>query len=461
MQVKTTLAPGLEISKIITGLWQIADMEKDGETLDPHQTAPYMRAYFEQDFTTFDMADHYGSSEIIAGTFKQGLSDKSSVQLFTKWVPKPAKISREDVRAAVQKALDRMQVTSIDLLQFHAWHYPDPSWLDGLFYLKELKDEGLIRHLGVTNFDAAHLRIALASGIPIVSNQVCHSLIDTRASQHMAAVCQKYNVKLLAFGTLAGGFLTERWLGQPEPSYDQLTTWSQMKYKRFIDAAGGWAPYQNLLQTVKYIAEKHNVSVANISSCYILENPAVAAVIIGARLGESEHITDNKHMVKIVLDQADISAIKKAQDQLQLIPGGCGDEYQAKVLWWWIMCILLAVLAFDELFMIHENIGYFFDTNGTLVFVFYGISLGALLAFDLNATFRKDTLSLLVLFSFFAILSQGADYFYGEGVVVIMGRDISYEQFAESFGALCLSCAIATIAIRQLSNDKFNVNTAC
>jgi hypothetical protein len=134
---------------------------------------------------------------------------------------------------------------------------------------------------------------------------------------------------------------------------------------------------------------------------------------------------------------------------------------KAKVLWWWIMCILLAVLAFDELFMIHENIGYFFDTNGTLVFVFYGISLGALLAFDLNATFRKDTLSLLVLFSFFAILSQGADYFYGEGVVVIMGRDISYEQFAESFGALCLSCAIATIAIRQLSNDKFNVNTAC
>ena len=326
MQAKTTLAPGLEISTIITGLWQIADMEKDGKTLDPHQTAPHMQAYLEQDFTTFDMADHYGSSEIIAGTFKQGLSDKTSVQLFTKWVPKPGKISRKEVRAAVQKALDRMQVASIDLLQFHAWYYPDPSWLDGLFYLKELKEEGLIKHLGVTNFDAAHLRIALASGIPIVSNQVCHSLIDTRASQHMAAVCLEYNVKLLAFGTLAGGFLTEKWLGQPEPSYDQLTTWSQMKYKRFIDAAGGWGPYQNLLQIIKDVADKHGVSVANISSRYILENPAVAAVIIGARLGESEHITDNKRTVKIVLDQADMSAIKKAQDQLQLIPGGCGDE---------------------------------------------------------------------------------------------------------------------------------------
>lgn len=124
------------------------------------------------------------------------------------------------------------------------------------------------------------------------------------------------------------------------------------------------------------------------------------------------------------------------------------------------MCMLLAVLAFDELFMIHENVGYFFGTNGALVFVFYGVFLGVLLAFDLNATFKKDTLVLLVLFSFFAILSQGADYFYGEGLVVIMGRDISYEQFAESFGALCLSCAIATIAIRQLSNDKSNVSIA-
>ena len=328
MQAKTTLAPGLEISTIVTGLWQIADMEREGQTLDPHATAKHMQTYHEQGFSTFDMADHYGSSEIIAGTFKQGLGDKNSVQLFTKWVPKPGKISREAVRTAVETALGRMQVASIDLLQFHAWYYPDPSWLDGLFYLKELKEEGLIKHIGVTNFDAAQLQIALASGIPIVSNQVCHSLIDTRASMHMADICQKYNVKLLAFGTLAGGFLTEKWLGQPEPSYKALTTWSQMKYKRFIDAAGGWEPYQNLLQTVKGIAEKHGVSMANISSRYILENPAVAAVIIGARLGENEHITDNKRTVKIALDEADIKAIKKAQDQLQLIPGGCGDEYR-------------------------------------------------------------------------------------------------------------------------------------
>ncbi|MFT5217505.1 MAG: aryl-alcohol dehydrogenase-like predicted oxidoreductase/enamine deaminase RidA [Glaciecola sp.] len=328
MHKKAILAQGLEISPIITGLWQIADMERDGKTLDPHVASKHMRPYLDNDLSTFDMADHYGSSEIIAGTFKKELNLGSSVQLFTKWVPKPGKICRDDVRTAVQKALGRMQVASIDLLQFHAWYYPDSSWLDGLFYLKELKEEGLIKHIGVTNFDAAHLRIALASGIPIISNQVCHSIIDTRASQNMADVCKQYNVKLLAFGTLAGGFLTDKWLGKPEPTFDALSTWSQMKYKRFIDAAGGWVPYQNLLQTVKSIADKHQVSMANISSRYILENPAVAAVIIGARLGENEHISDNIRTLDIVLEAVDIEAIKKAQNLLKTIPGGCGDEYR-------------------------------------------------------------------------------------------------------------------------------------
>ena len=127
------------------------------------------------------MADHYGSSELIVGEYNINNST-SDLQLFTKWVPKPGKVDKQSVRDAVQLSLDRMKQTSIDLIQYHAWHYPDPSWLDALFYLNELKKEGLIKNIGVTNFDAAHLRIACASGIPIVSNQISHSLIDQRAN---------------------------------------------------------------------------------------------------------------------------------------------------------------------------------------------------------------------------------------------------------------------------------------
>ncbi len=322
------LARGLEISRIVTGLWQIADMERDGTLLDPSETVVHMTPYVQAGFTSFDMADHYGSSEIIAGTFKNTNPLGKHTQLFTKWVPQPGKISREVVKAAVQLALERMQQPSIDLMQFHAWYYPDPSWLDGLFYLHELKEEGLIKHLGVTNFDAAHLRIACASGIPIVSNQICHSVIDQRANGNIQQVCEQYGVKLLAFGTLAGGFLSDRWLDSPEPAENALQTWSQMKYKRFIDAAGGWYVFQNVLQALKQVANKHGVSIANIASRYILENPQVAAVIVGARLGQREHIDDNKKMLDIELSEEDIALIQQAQQELNPIPGDCGDEYR-------------------------------------------------------------------------------------------------------------------------------------
>ena len=322
------LAPDLKISRVLTGLWQIADLERNGNTLDPVNTAKYMGAYKEAGFDTFDMADHYGSAEIISGEFRKSLTDPSELKLFTKWVPEPGKVSKETIRKAVEKALARLQSDQIDLLQYHAWLYPDPSWLDTLFELQVLKEQGLIKHLGVTNFDAAHLRIAMASGIELVSNQVCYSLLDQRANGEMKAVCDAYNVKLLAFGTLAGGFLSDRWLHKPEPKVDENYTWSHMKYKRFIDQVGSWEDFQRLLSKLDLVARKHEVSVANVASKFIMDQPHVAGVILGARLGKSEHIEENKRLISLALDKGDKESIREVLDTLLPVPGDCGDEYR-------------------------------------------------------------------------------------------------------------------------------------
>lgn len=324
----TELAPDLRISRVVTGLWQIADMERDDRSLDKERAARSMQDYARAGLTTFDMADHYGSAEEIAGIFGQRYADGADVRLLTKWVPKPGRSTREAVVEAVERALRRLQSEQIDLLQYHAWNYADPGYLDDLFWLQELKEEGLIRHLGLTNFDTAHLRILLESGIDIVSNQVCYSLLDQRAAKDMARLCQEKGVSLLAFGTLAGGFLTERWLDRPEPDVDSLATWSQMKYKRYIDEAGGWAPFQRLLSVLGDVAGRHGVSMANVASRFILEQPAVGGVIIGARLGESEHIQDNVRLLEFELDERDREAIREAIGGLETIPGDCGDEYR-------------------------------------------------------------------------------------------------------------------------------------
>ena len=185
------------------------------------------------------------------------------------------------VRKGVQERLDRLGVDKVDLLQFHWWTFEHPAWLDALHEMARLKEEGLIGAIGVTNFDAAHLALALADGVPVATNQVSFSLVDRRAAGPLSALCRDKGVKLLAYGTLCGGFLSGKWLGKPEPT--DIADWSRSKYKRFIDTAGGWDVFQGILGAAAPIATKHGVSISNVATRWVLEHEAVAAAIIGAR----------------------------------------------------------------------------------------------------------------------------------------------------------------------------------
>ena len=323
---RVELAPGLEVSRVLTGLWQIADMERDGESVDAVAASAAMGRYVDAGLTTFDMADHYGSSELIAGRFAEGRP--GAAELLTKWVPDPGPMSEMHVRAAVDRARERMRAARLDLLQFHPWSYAHPSWMDCMLHLQALSAEGLIAHLGVTNTDTAHLAMLLDSGVPVVSNQVCYSLLDRRAREAMTELCIARDVKLLAFGTLAGGFLTDRWLGADEPASDALETWSQMKYARFVDAAGGWERLQSLLRVLRRVADRHGASIANVASRWVLDRPAVAGVIVGARLGRSDHVDDTLRLFALELSDADRDEIEGALEALDPIPGDCGDEYR-------------------------------------------------------------------------------------------------------------------------------------
>ena len=332
---RTDLAPGLNISRIVTGLWQVADMERGGKTLDPDRAALSLADYARAGFDTFDMADHYGSAEIITGRFL-AMARRGEVATpsgkppaaFTKWCPEPGPMNAAIVRAGVQRSLDRMGVDRIDLLQFHWWMFEHPAYLDAMAELARLQGEGKIGHLGLTNFNSDHLRLLLKQGIRIASNQVCFSLLDRRAAEAMSAVCREFGVRLLAYGTLGGGFLSERWLGKSEPAVSDIADWSKMKYNRFIGAIGGWAALQAILSAADRIAHKHKVSIANVATRWVLEQPAVAAVIVGARLGEREHRDDNLKLFAFALDNDDRVQLEAAFAKTKRIPGDCGDEYR-------------------------------------------------------------------------------------------------------------------------------------
>ncbi len=305
-------------------------MERDGRTLDPDGGAAALMGYAQAGFDTFDMADHYGSAEVISGRFLERVASERSPAIgrpvvCTKWCPSPGAMTPDVVRAGVERSLTRLGVPRIDLLQFHWWSFEHPGYLDAMKALAALRQEGVIAHLGVTNFDTDHLRVLVKQGIPIVSNQVSFSVLDRRAAEEMSRFCRDEGIKLLAYGTLAGGLISERWLGQPEPGADDIADWSKMKYKRFVDSIGGWGVLQRILEALRGVAEKHGVSVPNVATRWVLEHPAVAAVIVGARLGEREHRTDNQRLFSFALDEQDRKAIEAALSIPEASGRRCAD----------------------------------------------------------------------------------------------------------------------------------------
>src|SRR6266849_6244516 len=318
--------PDMTICRLLNGMWQVSGAHGH---IDPKCALEEMFTYHDAGFTTWDLADHYGPAEDFIGNFRRefaarrGDAPLAQIQAFTKWVPSPGAMTRPVVEQAIGVSLRRMGVGRLDLLQFHWWDYADARYLDALRHLADLQNDGKIRHLALTNFDTQRLAIITGHGIRVVSNQVQYSLIDRRPASKMEAFCAKHGITLLTYGTLLGGLLSEKYLGRPEPGRGELTTASLQKYKQMIAAWGGWNLLQELLVVLKRIADKHGVSIANVGTRYVLDRPAVAGVIIGARLGLTQHIADNARVFNFALDAEDLAMIEavlaKSRNLMQVI----------------------------------------------------------------------------------------------------------------------------------------------
>lgn len=329
-----SFAGDMTICRLLNGLWQVSGGHG---AINPQKAIPEMLAYHDARFITWDLADHYGPAEDFIGQFRKllmrerGVEAVQQMKAFTKWVPRPERMTRQVVEAAIDVSLRRMQVETLDLLQFHWWDYGNPAYMDGLRHLSDLQQAGKIRHLGLTNFDTERLKIIVEGGIKIVSNQVQFSLVDRRPEANMIPFCEQHGISLLTYGTYCGGLLSEKYLGMTEPAYGQLSTVSLRKYMGMIQAWGGWQLFQELLRALKQTADKHQVSIANVAVRYIMDQPAVAGVIVGTRLGVAEHRVDNARVFDFTLDAADIQAIEavtqRGRDLMQAI-GDCGDEYR-------------------------------------------------------------------------------------------------------------------------------------
>lgn len=319
----TELASGYRIPRIVRGGWQLAG---DHGAVDRARALEDIGVFVEAGLNTVDGADIYTGVEALYGEFnaRRSAQGLAPLQVHTKCVPDYDELARVDaatIRGIVTRSLQRLQIERLDLVQFHWWDFAVPGWIEAAQTLADLQREGLIAHLGGTNFDTPHTLALLDAGVPLVAMQIQYSLLDRRAENGLTALGAQRGVQLLCYGTLAGGFFSERWLGAPEPGAE-LNNRSLIKYKLVIDDFGGWAAFQQLLQALKAIGQRHRVSIATVATRWVLDRPGVAAAIVGARY--ADHLADTLAVLALRLDAEDHALLAPL---LARHPGPAGDTY--------------------------------------------------------------------------------------------------------------------------------------
>ena len=321
------LAPGYAVSRVIRGGWQLAGGHG---AVDPATVEADLMAYYDAGITTFDCADIYTGVEEMIGRFRAGVLARrgadalARLKVHTKFVPDLdvlPRIDRAYVRTIIERSLGRLRAERLDLVQFHWWDYAVPGAIETAAWLAELQAEGKIDLLGATNFDTPHLEALVEAGVPLKTLQVQYSLLDDRPSRAMAQACQRLGVRLLCYGALAGGFLSERWLGSPEPQAP-IENRSLVKYRLMIEEFGAWGLFQELLEALKSIADRHGVSLAAVAARAVLDRPAVGAVIIGAR--NRDHLDASLQIAALRLSDRDREQIDAVLARRQ---GPAGDVY--------------------------------------------------------------------------------------------------------------------------------------
>jgi len=283
------LRPGYSISRVLKGGWHLAGGHG---AIDARQAIDDMRAFIEAGITTFDCADIYTGVEELIGRFlreyREALASGalSSVQVHTKYVPDydalPT-LQKQDTERIIDRSLRRLGLERLDLVQFHWWDFSIPGYVEAALHLADLQQAGKIRYVGVTNFDAVHLKELLDAGVPVVSNQVQYSVLDRRPAAELTRLAEIHDISLLCYGAIAGGFLSDRYLDAPEP-VGPLENRSLVKYRLII---------------------------AEVVARYVLQQPHVAGVIVGAR--NRKHLAGLQALCRFQLDAEDLAVIAAMQ----------------------------------------------------------------------------------------------------------------------------------------------------
>jgi aryl-alcohol dehydrogenase-like predicted oxidoreductase len=301
-----------QLSDVFKGNWQLAGGHG---VVSKSQAIEDLFTYVEHGVNVFDVGDIYTGTEQLMGAFlseyRKRFGDEATrrIRIHTKFVPDLdalETLTKKDIRTVIERSLQRMGLEQLHLIQFHWWNYSKGDFVQAGRNLEELRKEGLIETIGLTNFDCAHTKLLLDAGVPVKSNQIQFSLLDPRPLNGMLNFARTHNIAIFCYGVLAGGLLSTARPG------DEPTNRSHIKYQLIIDEIGD-QHYRAVLRQLHILAKKYHTTTANIATAFALQTPGVSSVIVGPR--NANHVDELDRLGTFTLDENAYNSLRKLLDK--------------------------------------------------------------------------------------------------------------------------------------------------
>lgn len=298
---------GLIVSEVALGTMQFGKKMNMGG-LGQKETDAMVKFALDRGINLIDTADVYslGESETLLGNSLNGIREE--IVLATKVrLPMSGNFNRSgatrvNILRGIESSLSRLKTDYIDLYQVHGWDSNTPLE-ETIRTLDDIVRQGKARYIGLSNYFAwqAATSIQLQNREhlePFVSAQLHYSLVDRGIEHEWVSFCEYYNLGILVWSPLAGGFLSGKY--EKERQAPAETRFSEAGQFVPFDRARGYA----IIEVLKRVAKRRNASPAQIALAWILRKPCISSVIIAAR--KIEHLDDNVRAVDLVLTDDDI-----------------------------------------------------------------------------------------------------------------------------------------------------------
>jgi aryl-alcohol dehydrogenase-like predicted oxidoreductase len=277
---------GLEITRVGFGAWAIGGggWEFGWGPQEDDQSIATIHHALERGVNWIDTAAAYGfgRSERVVGRALAGLADRPYVFTKASLLEGPGRrvvhsLRRDSILREAEASLDRLGIDAIDLYQLHR-PIPEPDIEEGWSALAELKEQGVVRHIGVSNFDVDQLR-RIQSIAPVETLQPQYSLVEREAEYDLLPFAEREGIGVIVYSPMGSGLLTGRMTRQriqDLPADD----WRRHD-RRFREPQLGRT--LNIVGRLRAVADRHGTTPGAVAVAWTLRNPAVDGAIVGFR----------------------------------------------------------------------------------------------------------------------------------------------------------------------------------